>query len=636
MRGKILFVGSLIFSFSLFIVVFNFYTATASNGSLPTIDKEWDCSSGLSCGDTCQGKEYQLMWKNLPAKSYTFEAPRAGNYSCEIKVTTCCFDYREEPQYSETTDVKLNDNPVGTTEDKWCPPGETTNGDGDECNYGSESECISHSKCYWHSYSWYGNSGGVCKDGGCFDLSPEVRAGKGCGDGVSGDDCCSCYYHSRWCGYCGYDYERYTRSKPFPDYAYTSEGETCLAKSPKHCTDVTYFQEDCDPGGNSDLPVQAVGGGPRCKFDPDHEVQVWDGTRKCSEIWSESSPNHVQNVKHLAYNHFNDLENLDYICCFGHNLDNGIYCVRDSECASGNCDEINNECVGSGSNQNPEILSFTGPDQCNVNENCGPFKAKARDPEGKNVKYKFEWGDGESSETGWVASETETQKYHTYTSAGTGITITLTVDDEDGFYSTTTMSVDVGDSGSKKCYESCTQDSECLSGYCSIADMCSDSNGYSCDPSYIWCNDDCTRKCSSSCTTGDQCESGLTCSGECQCPFGELCLGVWSDFECVPCDKDGFCEPSYGENTDTCKHDCCPSECRGIGTQYPCDNHAKCECIYGPYTLFIRCMDCVELCGWAGGSGESACNNLENNQGGKICEWVNNECECKLGSYQGF
>jgi hypothetical protein len=55
-------------------------------------------------------------------KTLTFNAPTAGKYKCEIKVTANHFDYGTTPETNEVTDVYLNSIKIGSTQDRWCPP----------------------------------------------------------------------------------------------------------------------------------------------------------------------------------------------------------------------------------------------------------------------------------------------------------------------------------------------------------------------------------------------------------------------------------------------------------------------------------------------------------------------------------
>lgn len=85
------------------------------------------------------------------------------------------------------------------------------------------------------------------------------------------------------------------------------------------------------------------------------------------------------------------------------------------------------------------------------------------------------------------------------------------------------------DDGDKVCRESCSQDSECLSGHCTDG-MCKDGEERSCDPELDYCNDDCTRNCNAICLGDSQCEEPTACkltppdaNKKCTCPSGYYC-----------------------------------------------------------------------------------------------------------------
>ena len=97
-----------------------------------------------------------LMWRNKPPYEFTFQAPQAGAYQCEIKFVTGYFDHGDDPQREEFSDVYLNGQLLGTTEDPWCPdvpPGYVVCGNG-ECettetheNCPADCECDTSSDC---------------------------------------------------------------------------------------------------------------------------------------------------------------------------------------------------------------------------------------------------------------------------------------------------------------------------------------------------------------------------------------------------------------------------------------------------------------------------------------------------------
>lgn len=150
MNKKIAIGSSVLLAVSLFTVLTFLYPVTASNGA-PSFEKTWVCDGkeacnydggqrvwfcddSLGCGESECGYKTQLMadgcWDYCYREyRYEFSAPREGTYKCEVKVTVSQFDHREDnPQYNEKSDVYLNGEKVGTTDDPWCP--QTPNGNG--------------------------------------------------------------------------------------------------------------------------------------------------------------------------------------------------------------------------------------------------------------------------------------------------------------------------------------------------------------------------------------------------------------------------------------------------------------------------------------------------------------------------
>ena len=85
----------------------------------------------------------------------------------------------------------------------------------------------------------------------------------------------------------------------------------------------------------------------------------------------------------------------------------------------------------------PPVASFTySPQYPNVNENITFNASSSYDPDGKIVKYKWDFGDGSKKE-GKVVT-------HTYSQAGSYV-VTLTVTDDDGATNTTSKVVTVGE-----------------------------------------------------------------------------------------------------------------------------------------------------------------------------------------------
>jgi hypothetical protein len=80
-------------------------TDTIRMESLNLFSEEWDCSSGLTCTNNCEGMTYQRMWGELPATKeyeYTFSLPDSNRYTCTVTLKTCCYNNDET---DETTDV---------------------------------------------------------------------------------------------------------------------------------------------------------------------------------------------------------------------------------------------------------------------------------------------------------------------------------------------------------------------------------------------------------------------------------------------------------------------------------------------------------------------------------------------------
>ena len=107
----------------LFIPFFHDFQARSASVSFSPsgISKTWTCSSGLTCDYQCNGNPYQKMWEGSAATkeySYSFSASLGSGYTCTVKVKTCCFD---DGETNEVSDVYINDNKIGTTQDECCP-----------------------------------------------------------------------------------------------------------------------------------------------------------------------------------------------------------------------------------------------------------------------------------------------------------------------------------------------------------------------------------------------------------------------------------------------------------------------------------------------------------------------------------
>jgi hypothetical protein len=84
----------------------------------------------------------------------------------------------------------------------------------------------------------------------------------------------------------------------------------------------------------------------QCVFDNSNEVLVGEGMKTCGQIADMSDDDITKYSNLLLMRHFGvDESDTNYICCFATNVPIGDYCVRDSECESGNCDTENHLCV---------------------------------------------------------------------------------------------------------------------------------------------------------------------------------------------------------------------------------------------------------------------------------------------------
>ncbi|MCK4496997.1 MAG: PKD domain-containing protein [Candidatus Aenigmarchaeota archaeon] len=273
-----------------------------------------------------------------------------GIYECEIEVETCCFGFIGDiPETEEYSDVSFNDVSIGSTYDMFC----NVVG-GDECDYDYEDTC-QYSGCYWYGYMWYDNPD--WEGGKCFNLPCSLANNQGCQPGDecfpvdfdgSSNGCCSCWVNGAWCGSC------------------SDPEHECSVKSPKYCHDVHYGGGSCQGFGP---------GGVNCVWDSSHTVLEGlenggmlnnDGV-DCSRMDTDPALETLEKkyTNLLGFYHFQDLTNLNYICCFAADgtLSEGMHCVRNKECASGIC--TGNVCVGSCDND-----GICEPGQGETHANC--------------------------------------------------------------------------------------------------------------------------------------------------------------------------------------------------------------------------------------------------------------------------
>jgi hypothetical protein len=86
---------------------------------------------------------------------------------------------------------------------------------------------------------------------------------------------------------------------------------------------------------------------------------------------------------------------------------------------------------GSGTNGAPsQALIESGPSSGSVGVSYS-YQAKASDPDGDKVKYLFDWGDGQSSSTALVSSNTSASLSHSWQTAGTYV-VKVRAEDEHG------------------------------------------------------------------------------------------------------------------------------------------------------------------------------------------------------------
>jgi|GEM_PF-2719918 len=82
---------------------------------------EWECASGLECEGTCNSRPFQIMSDeeaSTQSYEYTFTAPQADRYTCTVTLRT---SYFSDGESSEVTDVYINDELIGNTQDECCP-----------------------------------------------------------------------------------------------------------------------------------------------------------------------------------------------------------------------------------------------------------------------------------------------------------------------------------------------------------------------------------------------------------------------------------------------------------------------------------------------------------------------------------
>jgi hypothetical protein len=162
---------------SLVLVPIFFSSVLASNGSLPKFTEEFTCGNGLPdqhCyKEGCMSERQLLMYHLKPDYQITFNAPRAGAYTCEVKLITNEFGFscRNKdkpdcgaycPQPNEKTDVYLNGEQLGTTEDLFCNTWDdcgTGNGNGDDLDCKGGEYRLTPLEIYTRCPEYYGYCG---------------------------------------------------------------------------------------------------------------------------------------------------------------------------------------------------------------------------------------------------------------------------------------------------------------------------------------------------------------------------------------------------------------------------------------------------------------------------------------------
>ncbi|UCD07519.1 MAG: PKD domain-containing protein, partial [Candidatus Aenigmatarchaeota archaeon] len=414
--------------------------------------KEWKCGSGLTCGSSCQGNPYKSIGgTNDP--QFTFSA-EAGIYNCDLSVKNTWFAFTgTTPQLNEYSDVYINGVNVGHTDDLFC---NAVTGNGEGCSLGlGPAACNAIPECEYQYYMWYNVSQkGRCAGRNCAPYPHSCGGAGGCEVGRNNegsnywqtyfwtyfgsdqqctgihDNCCSCWTHGAWCGGCD-------PSRPVD--------QVCRVKSPKYCGDLHYNERYCE---------QVVpGSGVQCEWDHNHNVMVNENRGRkaehtsgvpCSQLTIKDELRPIEYTKYngiIGFHHFaTDQYDTDFICCFAKSgtLIEGMHCVRNEECKNNNCDMTTHTCGGVGGNQAPDPPTIvnsktTCPVDAEGSDRCG-FRVSATDPDENQVRYHFDWDDGETTHTVWVDSGEARWKRHIYTSAGT-FTVKIKTEDANGAFS---------------------------------------------------------------------------------------------------------------------------------------------------------------------------------------------------------
>jgi len=95
------------------------------------------------------------------------------------------------------------------------------------------------------------------------------------------------------------------------------------------------------------------------------------------------------------------------------------------------------------SNCSPNAPTLSGPTSGQPSQSYD-FTAMATDPDGDNVKYNFDWGDGSSDTTGYVSSDTSQTKSHSWTQEG-NYSVCVVAGDEDEWSSPTCQTINISE-----------------------------------------------------------------------------------------------------------------------------------------------------------------------------------------------
>ncbi|MFC2143998.1 hypothetical protein ACFLQO_01380 [Candidatus Aenigmatarchaeota archaeon] len=345
------------------------FPATATD-----VSKEWECGSGMTCiSDSCG------TYKKIANNEYSFTLNAdPGIYECEVTTKNCCYGFiGTEPEKNEYIEIYLNNDLLGNTNDLFC--NEAAEEEPGCWTYGASQCNLQGGRCTWYTFQWYDKPRGVCLEtDGYIKITPPEKPGHGCDKNNEGTidnfllrsyeqkeiDFCTIYYHSRWPG----DADR-------TNYNHI--------KSPKYCTDATYYKKDCgfDEEGSVVKPAQGSPNGPKCQFDHDHRVLEDTYVRGgagilCSEIYDGPMVTTTDHewVRLISFLHYKNPKEDNYVCCFGYQLADGLHCVNDKECASGVCKNNRCEggivggCDGDGECDLGESYELCGPDDCECDE----------------------------------------------------------------------------------------------------------------------------------------------------------------------------------------------------------------------------------------------------------------------------